>query len=268
MFFGKNIKFLRKRKGRTQDDVAQTIDVKRPTLSGYENGVAEPGISVLIAFSDYYKISIDTLLRVDLTSLSESMLSEIERGNDVFVKGSKVRILATTVDSKNNENIELVPQKAKAGYTNGFADPSYIKELPTFQLPFLNREKKYRSFQISGDSMHPIPDGAFITGEFVLDWNDVKTNTAYIILTREEGIVFKVAENLIDTQQCLRLHSLNTTYHAYDLPVNEIREIWRFVHYISPELPEPQLQKDDIIGHISKLQLEIGRIKDKLDFDS
>ena len=47
------------------------------------------------------------------------------------------------------------------GYTRGFADPEFVKVLPVFQLPFLSRDKKYRTFQISGDSMLPIPDGSY-----------------------------------------------------------------------------------------------------------
>ena len=53
-------------------------------------------------------------------------------------------MLTTTVDSKNKENIEVINQKASAGYRTGFADPEYIKVLPTFQLPFLSADKKYR----------------------------------------------------------------------------------------------------------------------------
>ena len=65
MNFAKNIKFLRKRRGRTQDDVASALGLKRSTLSGYENNVAEPGIEVLIAFSKYFEIAVDTLLKMD-----------------------------------------------------------------------------------------------------------------------------------------------------------------------------------------------------------
>ena len=44
MYFAKNIKFLRKRRGRTQDEIAVALGLKRSTLSGYENSVAEPGM--------------------------------------------------------------------------------------------------------------------------------------------------------------------------------------------------------------------------------
>ena len=51
MYFNTNIKFLRKHRNRTQDDVAFALQLKRSTLSGYENGVSEPNLEALVAFS-------------------------------------------------------------------------------------------------------------------------------------------------------------------------------------------------------------------------
>ena len=85
MFLSSNIKFLRKRMERTQDDVATSLDMKRSTLSGYENGIAQPAMEVLISFSNYFKIAIDTLIRVDLSTLPESQMRQLERGYDVFL---------------------------------------------------------------------------------------------------------------------------------------------------------------------------------------
>ena len=87
----------------------------------------------------------DTLVKIDLRKLGELQLRELEAGSDVFLKGSKIRVLATTVNIENEENIELVSEKAKAGYANGFSDPEFIKTLPAFQLPFLSKNKKYNS---------------------------------------------------------------------------------------------------------------------------
>ena len=200
MYFPSNIKFLRKRRGRTQDDVAFALNLKRSTLSGYENGVAQPGIEILISFSGYFNIAIDTILKLDISKLSESQLGELERGYDAYVKGSNLRVLTTTVNSSNRENIELVPEKAKAGYSTGYADPEYISDLPKFQLPFLSKNKKYRSFQITGDSMLPIPEDSFITGEFIQDWHSIQSGKPYIILTINDGIVFKIFADLCEYQ--------------------------------------------------------------------
>lgn len=264
MFFTGNIKLLRKRRGRTQDEVALALSMKRSTLSGYENGIAQPSLEALLAFSRFYKVAIDTLVTVDLSQLSEFQFSELERGNDVFIKGSSIRVLATTVNKDNEDNIELVPEKAKAGYATGFADPEFIKELPTFQLPFLSKNKKYRTFQLKGDSMLPIPDGSWVTGEFVQDWNTISTGLGYIVFTIDEGIVFKIAENLIEKEGRLRLYSLNPIYEPFDVLVSEIKEVWKFINYISSELPEPSVPSSELIKTVAGLKRDVAQMKLKL----
>ncbi|HSV88670.1 MAG TPA: helix-turn-helix domain-containing protein [Bacteroidales bacterium] len=263
-FFASNIKLLRKRRGRTQDDVAFSLSMKRPTLSGYENGFAQPGLEALVAFSKYYNISIDTLVKIDLQGLSEYQLAQLERGFDVFVTGSKLRVLATTVDHRNEENIELVSEKAKAGYRTGFADPEFIRELPTFHIPFLSKQKKYRTFEISGDSMLPIPEGSWVICEFVQNWNLIHDRHAYIIHTLNDGVVFKVVENLIESEGTLRLHSLNPAYKPYDVHVNDIREVWKFVNHISNSMPEANLSLEYLSNQFNRLKQEVDTIKSRM----
>ena len=264
MLFASNIKFLRKRKNRTQDEVAEALGMKRSTLSGYENEVAMPGIPALIQFSNYYGISVDTLVKVDLTTLNGHQLYMLEHGEDVYLKGGKLRVLATTVDKNNNENIELVPEKAKAGYTRGFFDPEYISELPRYQLPFLPQDRKYRTFQISGDSMLPIPEGAWVTGEFVEDWLALADGQACIVLTLDEGIVFKIVEDHLRENGTLKLISLNPEYQPYSVNVNEVREIWRFVNYTSNELPSGNLSQEMIGRALTTIQSDLKVIKGKV----
>ncbi len=268
MYFTSNIKILRKRKGRTQDDVAVALGIPRSTFNNYENLIAQPGMETLVGFSNYYGVAIDTLIKVDLSKLSESQFSQLEKGYDVFIRGSNLRVLATTVDAENEENIELVSEKAKAGYANGFADPEYIRILPTFSLPFLSREKKFRTFQINGDSMLPIPSGAYVTGEFIQNWNFIRDRQAYIILTLNEGILFKVAENRIAEDGQLRLHSLNPNYVPFSIHVNEIREVWKFVHFISAEMPETRPLENEMMASIRQISEEVKFIKEKLEVRS
>jgi transcriptional regulator with XRE-family HTH domain len=264
LYFSSNIKLLRKRTGRTQDDVAFTLGMKRPTLSGYENGIAEPGLEALIAFSRYYKVSIDTLVKIDLSKLPESQLSQIERGYDVFITGGQLRVLATTVNPDNEENIEMVGEKASAGYRSGYADPEFIRVLPVFQLPFLSKDRKYRAFQVNGDSMLPIPDKSWVVGEFVQNWHTIRDGHPYIVLTLDDGIVFKVAENHIRENNSLRLISLNPFYAPFDIHVKDIREVWKFVHFISSDIPEPNLPKDDLVQTVKSIEKEIKAIQVRL----
>jgi transcriptional regulator with XRE-family HTH domain len=251
---------------RTQDDVASSLNMKRSTLSGYENGIAQPAMEALIAFSNYFNIAVDTLIRVDLSMLPESQMRQLERGYDVFLKGSNLRVLTTTIGKDNEENIELVSEKAKAGYRSGFADPEYISVLPTFRLPFLSKQKKYRTFQVSGDSMLPIPDGSWVTGVFVQDWNTIHDRDACIVLTIDEGVVFKVVENKIRSEGKLILHSLNPAYESFEILVKDIREIWQFVNFISSEIPDnEQVIQSQLIKSVQTMKQEIKAIQVKLE---
>lgn len=263
--FSSNIKLMRQRRKLTQDLAATGLGISRSTLNSYENGsVQNPTLDALINFSKYFHVSIDTLVKMDLSKLSEFQLSELERGHDVFVTGAKLRVLATTVDSNNNENIEVVPIKAKAGYKNGFADPEFIKKLPTFQLPILFGDRKYRMFQINGDSMLPIPDKSWVIGEYVENFYDIKDGDAYVFLTQEDGIVFKIAFNQLKKKKNLLLKSLNPAYDPYEVPANDIREAWKFCNYLSSEIPSEFWEKDRILKRIERMEAEMKEIKGAL----
>jgi transcriptional regulator with XRE-family HTH domain len=260
-FLSGNLKLLRKRKGKTQEEAALEMGTKRVSINSYENGIAEPTIETLLKISDYYKISLDTVLRVDLGSLSEIQLKEIEGGYDTFIKGTKLRVLATTVNNNDRENVELVPLKAKAGYTAGYNDPQFISGLPTFQLPFLSRERKYRTFQIEGDSMLPIPDKSYVICEYVDNWYDIKDGNAYVVLTENDGLVFKVAFNHIKKNRSLLLKSLNPIYHPYEIEIKDIKEVWKFVNYISGELPTEGMTMEALVSTVMQLKNDMDSFR-------
>ena len=143
-----NIKYLRKKSGDTQGDLADKIGIKRSLVGAYEEGRADPRITNLINMAEVFDVSVDLLINTDITKMTDEQLS--------FNKNSRgSEILAITVDSEGRENVELVPQKAAAGYLNGYADPEFISELPKFHLPILPTNATYRAFEISGDSMLP-----------------------------------------------------------------------------------------------------------------
>jgi transcriptional regulator with XRE-family HTH domain len=261
---GQNLKFLRKRSGRSQEEVSSSLDIKRTTLSGYENGSAEPNSENLLKLCDYYQVTLDDLFRIDLSLREDSEWSSAGQKGRIDISGNSLRVIATTVNSENIDNIELVPIKARAGYTSGYADPDYIRVLPTFQLPFLSTNKKYRTFPIIGDSMPPVPDGSWVTGEYMQNWNFIKDGGPYIVITHDEGIVFKILYNQIEENGTLMLCSTNPMYEPYHLKISEIHEIWKFTHYISSEMPEPNLNRNELSNTVLQLQRDVERLKNTL----
>ncbi len=225
--FGENLSFLRKRKKLSQTQLAQELEIKRTSLIGYEKGV-QPPFKVLVQLSDYFGISIDALMRYDLSKLGEFELSRIEQGFDVDITGSKLRLLVTTTDKKGKENIELVKQQAQAGYTAGYNDPEFIEGLPKFNLPFLSKNKTYRCFQIDGDSMPPVAHKSWVTASFVEDWTTLKNGVPCVVVTKDDGVVFKLVYNKIEEGSALLLVSTNRLYEPYSVSINSIAEVWKF----------------------------------------
>lgn len=79
-YLASNLKYLRKRRKRTQEEAAFSLNISRSTLNGYEQGVGEPKIDRLMLISDYYRFRIDDLVRLDLSQLPESKLRLLEVG--------------------------------------------------------------------------------------------------------------------------------------------------------------------------------------------
>ena len=226
MYFAENLKFLRNRRRKSQIDLAAELELTRTTLSGYETNV-QPPFRNLIRISEYFNISLDALIKYKLEVLSEFQLSQIEKGFDVDVTGSKLRLLTISVDSKGKENIEMVPVNAQAGYSSSYGDLDFIAALPKFKLPFLPENKTYRTFQIKGDSMLPIKENSWVTCSFLENWNTIKDGKAYVVVSKDDGIVFKLVYNRLSDNKLL-LVSSNRNYSPYEISISQVMEIWQF----------------------------------------
>ncbi|MBS0030848.1 XRE family transcriptional regulator [Chitinophaga sp. 22321] len=240
LYWAANLKLLRTRKKISQQHLSGLLGLNRNKITAQESGkTRNPRMEDLVLIAGFFKIDMDILIKTDLSQIPETQLEELEAGKAVDLTGRHIRILPITVNNSNEENMEYVPARARAGYRSGFSDPGFIAALPKFSLPDLPRGKTIRMFPISGDSMHPIPDGSHIIAQYLQDWHHLKNNTACILVLKggEEEIVFKIVENQIKQHGTLVLHSLNSYYETMIVNIEEVLEIWTFVGYISKELP-------------------------------
>lgn len=67
MNFGENLQKLRKEKNISQEQLAEELHVSRQTIGKWENGVTYPETECLIQISDFFEVSIDTLLKETVT---------------------------------------------------------------------------------------------------------------------------------------------------------------------------------------------------------
>ena len=57
------------------------------------------------------------------------------------------------------------------------------------------------------------------------------------------------------------LRSTNPLYVPYEVPINNVLEIWKFVHFISAELPEPNLSRDELTRSVQDLRKEVSQLR-------
>jgi len=254
-----NIRFIRKQLKLTQDQFGQQLGIKRSLVGAYEEGRAEPRLELLHKMASMAGLPVDALISTDLNKSDAPALEKKD-----FSRGKEV--LVVSIDSNKRDNIELVPQKAAAGYMNGYADADYVKELPKFNLPNLSTGT-YRAFEISGDSMLPILPGTIIVGEYVENLADIKNGKTYILVTNREGIVYKRVFNYLSENGKLFLVSDNRQYTPFQIDGEEVLEAWSAKAYISVQFPDVESQKDmsieNLAGVVLDLQKEILDLKSK-----
>jgi hypothetical protein len=156
-----------------------------------------------------------------------------------------------------------VPVKAAAGYLAGYADPEFIDELNTFTLPMLTGGN-YRAFEIIGDSMLPTPSGSVIVGEKVNDLEEVKNNTPCIVISRNEGIVYKRIQKSIKQRDKLTLISDNPVFHPYTVNADEVLEMWQAQVVISKANTQHRWDMNQLANVVSDLQQQVTSLKKKI----
>ena len=248
-----NIRFLRKKKGWTQEKFSKKIGIKRSLVGAYEEGRSDPRLSNLLKMCEVFSISLDNILKKDVSALPEAQYLKNEDQN--------VKVLSITVDKIGKENIELINQKASAGYLNSYSDFEFIENLPKFQLPFLNFSGTHRAFEIKGDSMLPLTSGSIVIGKFIEDLSFVKDGKTYVLLTKEDGIIYKRVQVLDNT---IKLISDNKEYDPYAISSYDILEIWEGIAFFSLDFPNPNNEYSSIKNHINNLYSNLDDLKKKL----
>ncbi|MGS2725528.1 XRE family transcriptional regulator [Psychroserpens sp. BH13MA-6] len=247
-----NIRHLRSLKGLSQERFADELGWSRSMVGSYEEGRSEPPIERLIELSEYLNIPIDILVKNDLRRAKDTSFIQI---------GNKRVLFPITVNDDNEDLIEIIPAKASAGYLSGYDDPEYIEQLQKIKLPFLPTGT-HRAFPIKGDSMLPVKDGAFVVAKFVESMDDVKGGRTYIVLTKDDGLVYKRIYLPEGDDFNLLLSSDNTSYQPYLVPKDQVLELWEFTCCINTqEYDEKELKMSNIMAMFQDLRVELEAIK-------
>jgi hypothetical protein len=111
--------------------------------------------------------------------------------------------------------------------------------------------------------MLPIPSGSIIIGQYVENWKHIKDDKTYVLVTNREGIVYKRVFNQIKEKGLLNLVSDNPAYASYEIPAEDVLEVWESKAYISTQFPQSQMSFEKLTTMVMGLQDELGKIKKK-----
>ena len=68
-FLGKNIRHIRQKKGLSQEQFADDLKVTRSRICSYECGKSKPSTKFIFKLSNYAAISMDKILKENLSTL-------------------------------------------------------------------------------------------------------------------------------------------------------------------------------------------------------
>ena len=278
----KNLLYLRSLQGLTLLQMLDFIGISGSKWADYERGKSKPSIDSILLISEKFHVDIRDLVEKDL-STNVNLIKKESEGNTGYnvnlnvnpsvnlnsekgKKTPKLEVISTnrmpqviTMDSSGNENIIMVPVKARAGYLNGYADPEFINTLPAYRLPGLNHGT-YRMFEVEGASMYPtINSGDIIIGSFVENLMSVRDDRLYVVVTKTDGMVIKRCLNRIETDGKLILKSDNykdrDLYPTIIISPEDIMEIWYAKSFMSYQMRPPSEMYNRLIDVEGRLTL-------------
>ena len=276
-----NLKYLREKEGFTQAEMLEFIGIKGNTKwSDYERGKSTPPLDILLKLSDIFRISMDDLVR---SNLSIGKIFENQKENLETQKGKKIgKILGknigdftqnaplkvgaempktVVVTSQNEELVPLVPVKARAGYLIGYGDIEYMGKLPVYSFPNL-RPATYRVFEVEGNSMFScLADKDRVLARWA-NATEINNDRVYVLVTANEGILIKRCLNKVSEGViiCKSDNNHKGEYPNIVLEVNQILECWYVQERLTKQLPNP----NDFYRRIQDMEADITLLKQKL----
>lgn len=94
MNIAETIKVNRKQMRLTQEELAEKIHVSRQTVSSWENSKSLPDMTSLVLLSDVYQISLDELIKGDISMIKKLEVKESkEKLNSKFIINNMINLL-------------------------------------------------------------------------------------------------------------------------------------------------------------------------------
>jgi transcriptional regulator with XRE-family HTH domain len=103
MYLSQNLKYLREKKGMSQDELGEELGVKQPTIGNWETENRTPDIETIVKLAEYFGVSLDELVLKDLTQPKPMQVKNL-------------KYLRTKYDMTQEDMAKLLGFKGKSSY--------------------------------------------------------------------------------------------------------------------------------------------------------
>jgi len=231
---GKNIRKIRGVKGMNQTQFAELFKLSRASIGAYEEGRAEPKISTLMEIANYFSISLDKLLKKELT------VNELYHF-DIF---SDQTDSPKQVGSKTNGALELpilIPVRFTE-YIQNLGNQDFVDALPSISgHPMIFRGEQL--FEAPTDSSAGWKEGDIL---ICSKRQNIKSNAEFSgIAVTDNAIAFGNFE--------LKGKSLIHTNMDSKFKLAEVKEFWKVNGVLSYNL-NSHAKESNLVSRVSRLE--------------
>lgn len=220
-YFSKNIASLRNKKGLTQAQIAEILNVPRSTWGSYEGDASEPEIDRILVISEFFGVEAGDLLSKDL---SDVYLME---GKEEYKKTGKSipKSIPNGIPNQLKDGIPLIPVEAMAGMTNGDVQVTENDILKRYIVPEFTELGVNFIIQAKGSSMRPkYNSGDLLACKKIKDLSFFQWGKVYVLDTDQGALVKRLHPSENETLVECRSDNKDM-YPPFQIPKASIRSI-------------------------------------------
>lgn len=225
-FFGRNIKKIRNAKKISQTSFADLFKLKRGSIGAYEEGRAEAKIDTVIEIANYFKLSLDQLLKKELT------INEIYHLNELSQKIEKSKKNAI-----EEASIPVVLEANKKDFIHKFDDINFLSGLQSIKIPGLLPDSF--AFEYTGNSLLTdyagiIAGDICVTVKFdLVRLGQPANNQLFVVLTSEDLLFGRIVSGTPE----IHISFDNPACEDIFIEASQVIKIWRVYKIITSTIP-------------------------------
>jgi hypothetical protein len=102
---------------------------------------------------------------------------------------------------------------------------------------------------------------SIVVGIGIADWSDIQDGKFYVLVTNQQGVIYRRVYNQVKIKGALLLSSDNSSIPSFEISIKDVIEIWEVNLFISQQLPEPHISLERVKNLVDDLTIELDRLR-------